>query len=183
MASEADTNATHASDAMAPQVQASEAQQALFSQWSDGTNFALDVRDSPKRQFNVLAQLLGWTGGDEPWNANWKACFDEDYIWRGDGECDESQACAVAGLKFTGATLDPGFTPDPEADYDDEFNRLAEHQGWTVDEQKKKRPEFIEAEFASYYGVNSKSLRNWRKLCRVCCIERIPHNIDDCKEV
>jgi hypothetical protein len=51
---------------MASTVLASEAQQALFHKWAKDTVFALDVHDSPKRQFNVLAKLLNWVGGEEP---------------------------------------------------------------------------------------------------------------------
>jgi hypothetical protein len=67
---------------MAPTVLASEAQQALFRKWAKDTVFALDVHDSPKRQFNVLAKLLNWVGGEEPWNAYWQECFGEVYTWR-----------------------------------------------------------------------------------------------------
>jgi hypothetical protein len=70
---------------MSTQVQATDTQQALFGQWAQGTKFQLDLDDSPKRQFNILAKLLGWIGGEEPWNANWLACFEEDYIWRAFG--------------------------------------------------------------------------------------------------
>jgi hypothetical protein len=68
------------------QVQATNAQQALFGQWAQSTEFKLDLTDSTKRQFNVLAKLLGWVGGEEPWNANWLECFNESYIWRAPGK-------------------------------------------------------------------------------------------------
>lgn len=51
---------------MTSEVQASEAQQQLFKQLAAGTTFELDVNDSPKRQFNILAKLLNWVGGEEP---------------------------------------------------------------------------------------------------------------------
>lgn len=65
------------------EAQATNAQQELFRQWAEGTDFILDLNDRPKRQFNILAKLLGWASGGEPWNANWQKCFDEEYIWRG----------------------------------------------------------------------------------------------------
>ena len=68
--------------AMAHPVLASEAQQTLFRNWAHDTIFALDIYDSPKRQFNVLAKLLNWVGGEEPWNAHWQECFGEVYTWR-----------------------------------------------------------------------------------------------------
>lgn len=67
---------------MATPVQVNDAQQALLDGWARGTEFELDIYDSPKRQFNVLAKLLGWVGGEEPWNAKWLEAFDEVYIWR-----------------------------------------------------------------------------------------------------
>lgn len=70
---------------MAVKVQATEAQRTLFRLWADGTDFILDVHDSPKRQFNILAKSLGWVGGEEPWNTKWYECFKEEYTWRGDG--------------------------------------------------------------------------------------------------
>lgn len=61
----------------------SDEQQALFHQWAQGTDFQLDVLDTPKRQFNILAKLRGWVGGEDAWNEAWKECFGEEYIWRG----------------------------------------------------------------------------------------------------
>ena len=66
---------------MAPEVPISEVQQALFRQWAEGTDFELKIDGSLKRQFNELAKLLNWVGGEEPWNAHWKECFGEEYIW------------------------------------------------------------------------------------------------------
>lgn len=103
-------------------------------------------------------------------------------------------------LTETGATLDDdtdgsawfshtiwtqydGFIPDPDADFLDEYERLADHMGWDTDERKEYRPEFLGAEFESYYGNNSKCLRNWLKLCRVCLIEPVPRSIEDCTTV
>lgn len=62
---------------------ASETQREIFQQLAENTDFVLDVNDSPKRQFCILAKLCGWEGGEATWNANWKRCFEEDYIWRG----------------------------------------------------------------------------------------------------
>jgi hypothetical protein len=69
-------------DVNTAQVLASDAQQALFREWAEGTEFELKINASPKQQFNVLAKLLHWVGGEEPWNAHWKECFGEEYIWR-----------------------------------------------------------------------------------------------------
>ncbi|KAH7088222.1 hypothetical protein FB567DRAFT_620545 [Paraphoma chrysanthemicola] len=67
---------------MAAEPRVSDAQQVLLRNWAVDTNFELDIYDTPKRQFNVLAKLQGWEGGSEPWNANWLECFGEEYIWR-----------------------------------------------------------------------------------------------------
>ena len=71
---------------MASEVQASEVQQELFQKLAKGTSFKLDVHDSPKRQFNLLAKLHNWVGGGEPWNTHWEECFGEAYIWRASSE-------------------------------------------------------------------------------------------------
>jgi len=70
---------THATPAMP----ISDTQQALFRQWAEGTDFELNTSDTPKRQFNILAQLRGWVGGGSDWNEAWKECFNEVYIYRG----------------------------------------------------------------------------------------------------
>lgn len=180
-------------------MQATDAQQALFHQWADGTDFVLDVHDSPKRQFNILAQAHGWIGGQEPWNTKWLECFDQEYIWRGDGTYAHVYAQNTT-LTETGATLHDetdgvielshtiwtqydGFVPDPTADLVDEFERLADFMKWDHDERKHLRPKFVEAEFASYYGSDSKSLENWRNLCRVVGIKPAPASIEGCATV
>jgi hypothetical protein len=67
---------------MAASVQVTDAQQALLNSWTEGTDFELDIHDSPKRQFSLLAKLLCWAGGEEPWKARWLEAFDEVYVWR-----------------------------------------------------------------------------------------------------
>jgi hypothetical protein len=57
-------------------------QQALVYQWVEVTSIILDINDSAKHQVNILAKMLGWVGGEEPWNTHWKECFDQDCIWR-----------------------------------------------------------------------------------------------------
>ncbi|KAF1920996.1 hypothetical protein BDU57DRAFT_407890, partial [Ampelomyces quisqualis] len=76
-----------------------------------------------------------------------------------------------------------GFFPDPKADFVNEFERLADHLGWNAAERQRYPPEYIEAEFDRYYGLVSKSLRNWHNLCRICLVEPLPHYIDDCVRV
>ncbi|KAH7400818.1 hypothetical protein DE146DRAFT_755265 [Phaeosphaeria sp. MPI-PUGE-AT-0046c] len=152
----------------------------LFRQWTDGTDFVLDNHDSPKRQFNLLAKARGWIGGEGPWNTKWQKCFDEEYVWRGDGATLDDKTDGSNFLSHTLWTHYDGFIPDPDADFLDEFERLANFMGWDTNERKEYRPKFLEAEFESYYGNNSKSLRNWRKLCRVCLIEPVPNSIEDC---
>jgi hypothetical protein len=71
---------------MALEVLASDAQQALFRKWAQGSVFVLDVHDSTKRQFGILAKMMGWVGGEEPWNSHWNECFGEEYIWRAFGK-------------------------------------------------------------------------------------------------
>jgi hypothetical protein len=87
MATEAHETNNQATDAEVDNaqvsVQASDAQKALFNVWATGSDFNLDIYDSPKRQFNILAKLLNWEGGEEPWNTHWQECFGEEYIWHG----------------------------------------------------------------------------------------------------
>jgi hypothetical protein len=84
---------------VAPKVQATNKQQVLFREWAFDCVFVLDIHDSPKRQFCILAKMLGWVGGEEPWNAHWKACFGEEYVWR--ARLGEYWAC----LCFNGVLL------------------------------------------------------------------------------
>jgi hypothetical protein len=67
-------------------VLASDAQQQLFRRWSQDSVFVLDIYDSPERQFCVLAKLLDWVGGEEPWNTHWEECFGKVYVWRAPGK-------------------------------------------------------------------------------------------------
>jgi hypothetical protein len=76
------TTTTDTTTAMAPDVLASDAQQLLFREWAKDSVFVLGVHESPKQQFNILAKLLNWVGGEEPWNTHWQECFDEVYVWR-----------------------------------------------------------------------------------------------------
>jgi hypothetical protein len=71
---------------MATHIEATKIQQEMFHLWAQGTSFKLDLDDSVKRQFNSLAQQLGWIGGEKLWNAKWLKCFGEVYIWRAPGK-------------------------------------------------------------------------------------------------
>jgi hypothetical protein len=84
---------------VAPTVQATDKQQVLFRHWAFDCVFVLDIHDSPKRQFCILAKMLGWVGGEEPWNTRWEEGFGEEYIWR--ARVGEYQAC----LRFNGVVL------------------------------------------------------------------------------
>jgi hypothetical protein len=72
---------------MTAEIVASDTQQELFRKWAQDSVFILDVHDSPKRQFCLLAKMMGWTGGEEPWNEHWNECFGEVYTWRAFGKC------------------------------------------------------------------------------------------------
>jgi hypothetical protein len=76
-----------------------------------------------------------------------------------------------------------GFTPNPEADFVDEFKRLAGHQGWDEGEREHNRRDLLKAEFDYYYGNDDESLPNWQKLCRVCLIDPAPETIEKCTSV
>lgn len=71
---------------MASKVIASDAQKSLFRNWAQDSVFILDTHDSTKRQFCLLAKMMGWVGGEETWNDHWHECFGEVYIWRAFGE-------------------------------------------------------------------------------------------------
>lgn len=77
----------HLERTMSTNIQVNKTQRALFQRWAARTNFKLDVYDSPKRQFSILAKHLDLIGGEEPWNSRWKACFGEEYLFGAAGEC------------------------------------------------------------------------------------------------
>jgi hypothetical protein len=76
-----------------------------------------------------------------------------------------------------------GFEPDSTANFVDEFKRLAEFMGWDKDEQKHQRPEYVDAEFAKFYGAYGQTLDDWQTMCRRCKVEPIPPTIDECVSV
>ncbi|KAF2852961.1 hypothetical protein T440DRAFT_477326 [Plenodomus tracheiphilus IPT5] len=194
---------------MSSVVQVSNHQQVLLQQWSVGTEFALNIHDSPKRQFSVLAKLLGWVGGEEPWNSNWKQCFGQTYTWR----APVAGVAHRASASFQTANIEPtnvetanqtgtstasaadgfvyedyvwgqfeGFLPNPHASFNDEFQRLAIHQGWNREERREHRLELFNADWEAHIGSDINNLKHWQELCRLCWIASIPDTIEDCKK-
>ncbi|KAJ4377896.1 hypothetical protein N0V83_000726 [Neocucurbitaria cava] len=174
---------------MTSEVQASEAQQQLFKQLAASTTFELDVNDSPKRQFNILAKLLNWVGGEEPWNTHWEACFGEVYIWRAPVIAEHTAASASAGAtpapsEAGGTDVSDniwsrfeGFVPDNRASLNREFHRLSKHMGWNEEECGRYRVEMFDADFAARVVSIIFNQDEWKELCRRCKIDPIPNDI------
>ncbi|RAR03830.1 hypothetical protein DDE82_004917 [Stemphylium lycopersici] len=176
---------------MASEILVSDAQQALLRQWTANTDFVLDLHDSPRRQFNILARRLGWVGGEELWNAHWKECFGEEYIWRGHPD----SAVAPPSSDVTPAPSDSGsagpisiwdtfkgFSPKPHAKFNSEFHRLAVHMRWTGEERRLKRVEVFDADWESHMGSDLGDLEMWQEFCRLCGIDPVPDTITGCME-
>ncbi|KAI4955402.1 hypothetical protein J4E91_001262 [Alternaria rosae] len=88
--------------------------------------------------------MMGWVGGEEPWNDRWHECFGEVYTWRAFEFLSNFPKPATstvtedaAGTSISNATPIPsdsggvcasniwhqfkGFVPDPAASFKNEF--------------------------------------------------------------
>ncbi|KAF2747037.1 hypothetical protein M011DRAFT_477497 [Sporormia fimetaria CBS 119925] len=75
-----------------------------------------------------------------------------------------------------------GFTPDPTSNLRAEFNRLAQHMGWTKAEKKQYWPDAVDAEYEFHFQQDRSKLEGWQELCREVRIEEIPSSITQCKK-
>lgn len=81
----------------------------------------------------------------------------------------------------------PRFQPDPHLPLDQEFERLATHQGWDkkTKQYKTERNSFLIAQFHAHLGSLEQSTRleDWQALCQELRVESIPESIMQCKKV
>ncbi|KAG9315460.1 hypothetical protein JVU11DRAFT_3072 [Chiua virens] len=85
------------------------------------------------------------------------------------------------------ASYAPLFQYDPAASSSLEFYRLCDQFGWhrKHPERQSVRQRFEDAlvlQFNAIYGKKTKSLENWKKLCRVMHIEPVPENMKACRK-
>ncbi|KAI4692921.1 uncharacterized protein J4E88_001291 [Alternaria novae-zelandiae] len=191
---------------MASKVIASDAQKSLFRNWAQDSVFILDTHDSTKRQFCLLAKMMGWVGGEETWNDHWHECFGEVYIWRAFDSLStshEADANAVpddaTGTSVSNATPTPsdsggvrasdiwyqfeGFFPDHTASFNNEFWRFCKHMRWSREERREARIEIFDADWEAHMGSDLGSLARWQDFCRLCSLDIIPDSIPGCMEV
>lgn len=76
-----------------------------------------------------------------------------------------------------------GFVPSPEDDLIAKLSKLSIHQGWSKNEEKRRRAEVVEFEVLRHYGPDKSSLAKWQELCRDVKIDPIPQSITQCKKV
>ncbi|KAK7183031.1 hypothetical protein DPSP01_006019 [Paraphaeosphaeria sporulosa] len=58
-----------------------------------------------------------------------------------------------------------GFTPQVDAGFLNQFNKLAIHKNWSKREKARRRDEAIEAEFTHYFGTDYHDVAKWQELC------------------
>ncbi|KAH8644453.1 hypothetical protein IG631_01917 [Alternaria alternata] len=75
-----------------------------------------------------------------------------------------------------------GFVPSPEDDLIAKLSKLSIHQGWSKNEEKRRRAEVVEFEVLRHYGPDKSSLAKWQELCRDVKIDPIPQSITQCKK-
>ncbi|KAF2265377.1 hypothetical protein CC78DRAFT_461471, partial [Lojkania enalia] len=82
--------------------------------------------------------------------------------------------------------FDP-FQPDPIAAIAGDFDRLTIHQGCQGHSMKTKghrrrRAQYIEAEFEKHFGSNTTKLETWQDLCGEVGVKPVPESITKCKK-
>lgn len=76
-----------------------------------------------------------------------------------------------------------GFTPNVDAGFINNFNKLAIHKGWTKEEKKGNRSAALVEEFNRLFGTNTSDVHLWQKLCQLVGITDVPPSIKKCKKV
>ncbi|KAL1598640.1 hypothetical protein SLS60_007780 [Paraconiothyrium brasiliense] len=64
-----------------------------------------------------------------------------------------------------------GFTPQMNAGFLNQFNKLAIHENWSKREKARRRDEAVETEFAHYFGTDYHDVAKWQELCGLVGIE------------
>ncbi|KAL5407008.1 hypothetical protein PMIN06_001266 [Paraphaeosphaeria minitans] len=57
------------------------------------------------------------------------------------------------------------FTPQADAGFLNQFNKLAIHENWSKREKTRRRDDAIEAEFTHYFGTEYHDVAKWQELC------------------
>ncbi|KAF2437761.1 hypothetical protein P171DRAFT_437386 [Karstenula rhodostoma CBS 690.94] len=57
------------------------------------------------------------------------------------------------------------FTPQVDAGFLNQFNKLALHENWSKREKARRRDEAIETEFTHYFGTDYHDVAKWQELC------------------
>ncbi|KAH9871760.1 hypothetical protein J1614_006016 [Plenodomus biglobosus] len=168
---------------MSSVVQVANTEQALLKQWAAEAGLVLHLKGSTKRQFRILAKLLGWVSGDETWNARWKQCFGHTYIWRGPVTA-ETPANDAGGPNnvYNVWNQYKGFTPNPRATFNNEFCRLARHQRWDREQRRSQHLRLFNADWEAHIGSATNDINIWQDLCRLCWIAPLPPTIEQCKK-
>jgi hypothetical protein len=76
----------------------------------------------------------------------------------------------------------PGFIPDPAAQLQEDFARLASHMRWSKAARRKHLAEAIRAEIGFFYDGSGR-LARWQSLCNEVRVGSNPRSIAECKKV
>lgn len=78
----------------------------------------------------------------------------------------------------------PTFTPGPNLPLLENFNRLAEAQGWRKERREEERQAFLLGQYSIHLGsISTGKLQKWQELCGELGVDSIPTSITQCKKV
>ncbi|KAF7367751.1 hypothetical protein MSAN_00839100 [Mycena sanguinolenta] len=79
----------------------------------------------------------------------------------------------------------PNFVHNPAAPLQQEFNRLADQNGWDPDKAQYKREwkRCGQEEFAHHFGRDENRLAGWQAMCATVGVKEVPESIKQCKQV
>ncbi|KAF1980117.1 hypothetical protein BU23DRAFT_562538 [Bimuria novae-zelandiae CBS 107.79] len=63
------------------------------------------------------------------------------------------------------------FTPQVDAGFLSNFNKLSLEEKWSKGEKARRRNEAVEMEFAHYFGTDYHDVARWQELCRLVGLE------------
>ncbi|MCJ1266101.1 hypothetical protein MMC22_005983 [Lobaria immixta] len=78
----------------------------------------------------------------------------------------------------------PNFIPEPHLPLLENFNRLANAQGWRKKRCHKERQIYLLGQYTIHLGeISTGKLQKWQNLCRELRVDPIPTSITKCKKV
>lgn len=78
----------------------------------------------------------------------------------------------------------PNFIPDPNLPLLENFNRLANAQGWRKKRRHEEQQIYLLGQYAIHLGeISTGKLQKWQNLCRELRVDPIPTSITKCKKV